>query len=568
MSAGKISMVIAMVALLASVAYFYQKMDAGRSSKGAGGESKSKQDLAVGVALQGQINELKDMLKKLAQENAAMKKSVAELRLRKEELKVCNANLEKIRKDKGKVETWATNVDDAMAKKSQKLTETKGKLASERVKSSELAQRVEAMQTKLSQTKSALKDIEMQKEESVNQFREQKTKYSQLNDELKKLKSKNEDKGRQAEIEKLISEMNKDLRQKSSVIQELTKQKRASDDMLRRLEGTLIKAGVDPSDIERATQPKDTTSKSPTPVNPAAAAMMQVGTGTDNPATTALGKAEILFGQVDDNGDKTIDVIEFKRHIKPQLRAQHAGAAFESFVSRKFAEIDKDRTGFIKKEEALRMPEALISVLSAEVPLEALKTNPEDGLVSRGAASATGNATAAPAPTGVFGNLLGSLSNFGGVFGGSPSKPNASWKGPPPKEEPDSQKGGGDPKQEGPKASEGSKDSKGSKGSESKLRGEGNQFAKASEGSTDSKGSKSSEGGKGSESKLRGEGKQFAKASEGKQGGEGKGGKGSEGKQREEGKLSKGSEGKQDEKDAASRLGKKGGVRDDADGDR
>ena len=38
------------------------------------------------------------------------------------------------------VETWATNVDDAMEKKSQKLTETKGKLASERVKSSELAQ--------------------------------------------------------------------------------------------------------------------------------------------------------------------------------------------------------------------------------------------------------------------------------------------------------------------------------------------------------------------------------------------------------------------------------------------
>ena len=202
----------------------------------------------------------------------------------------------------------------------------------------------------------------------------------------------------------------------------------------------------------------------------------------------------------------------------------------------------------IKKEEALRMPEALISVLSAEVPLEALKTNPEDGLVSRGSASAAGNATAAPAPTGVFGNLLGSLSSFGGVFGGSPTKPNASWKGPPPKEGSDSQKGGGDPKQEGSKASEGSKDSK------------------------DKKGSKGSEGGKGSESKLRGEGKQFAQASEGKQGGEDKEGskmgKGGEGKQREEGKLSKGSEGKQDEKVAASRLGKKGGVRDDADGDR
>ena len=38
---------------------------------------------------------------------------------------------------------------------------------------------------------------------------------------------------------------------RSSVIQELTKQKRASDDMLRRLEGKLISAGVDPSDIEK-----------------------------------------------------------------------------------------------------------------------------------------------------------------------------------------------------------------------------------------------------------------------------------------------------------------------------
>ena len=42
-------------------------------------------------------------------------------------------------------------------------------------------------------------------------------------------------KDRQSQIEGLISEMNKDLQQKSRAIQELTKQKKASDDMLRRL---------------------------------------------------------------------------------------------------------------------------------------------------------------------------------------------------------------------------------------------------------------------------------------------------------------------------------------------
>jgi hypothetical protein len=51
--------------------------------------------------------------------------------------------------------------------------------------------------------------------------------------------------------------------------------------------------------------------------------------------------------QVDDNGDKTIDLIEFTRHVKPSLRAQHAGGGFDSFVSQKFSEIDRDRTGFV-----------------------------------------------------------------------------------------------------------------------------------------------------------------------------------------------------------------------------
>ena len=38
------------------------------------------------------------------------------------------------------VESWATKVDDEKEAKSQKLTETKGKLATERVKTSELGQ--------------------------------------------------------------------------------------------------------------------------------------------------------------------------------------------------------------------------------------------------------------------------------------------------------------------------------------------------------------------------------------------------------------------------------------------
>jgi hypothetical protein len=104
------------------------------------------------------------------------------------------------------------------------------------------------------------------------------------------------------------------------------------------------------------------------------------------------------------------------------------------------------------------MPEALISVLSAQVPLQALKTSPE------GAASAAGNATAAPAPTGMLGGFAQAL-GLGSVFGGSPAKPNASWKGPLTKES-DSQKGGADTKQEGGEASEGRKVSKGSEGSE------------------------------------------------------------------------------------------------------
>lgn len=273
-AAGKVAMVIAMVALLAGVAVFYQKMDGSRSSS-ASKEGSGKQDLGEGLKLQTQINDLKVMLKKLAMENSELKKAGAELKLRKQELQVCNSNLARLRKDKGKVENWATQVDDEKQAKSQKLKETRGKLENERVKSSELTQRVDAMQAKLSQTRGALKDIESQKEQSITKFREQKTKYSKLKQELATLKKSGEDKGRQNEIQRIIDEMNKDLRQKSSVIQELTKQKRASDDMLRRLEGKLMEAGVSPAEIDRATKPKATVKRESAP-NPAAAALMQV----------------------------------------------------------------------------------------------------------------------------------------------------------------------------------------------------------------------------------------------------------------------------------------------------
>lgn len=94
------------------------------------------------------------------------------------------------------MESWATKVDDEKEAKSQKLQETRGKLENERVKSNELSQRVDAMQTKLAQTKSALKDIEKQKEESISQFRNQKTQFSALTKELDTLKGKGENKVR------------------------------------------------------------------------------------------------------------------------------------------------------------------------------------------------------------------------------------------------------------------------------------------------------------------------------------------------------------------------------------
>jgi len=60
-AAGKIAMVVAMVALLASVAYFYQKMDGSRTSSKSGAGA-GKEDLGAGLALQSQINNVSAVL--------------------------------------------------------------------------------------------------------------------------------------------------------------------------------------------------------------------------------------------------------------------------------------------------------------------------------------------------------------------------------------------------------------------------------------------------------------------------------------------------------------------------
>ena len=388
---GRAIMLVAMVALLGSVAYFYQRMGnqrSGRHSGGGGAAAAAAESLtpaqgqrggggaaaesltpAQRQTLQAQVEELKKMMKKIVRENAELKKSASELRLRKEELRVCNANLQRVRKDKGKVESWAIKVDDDKEAKAAKLKEARGKLKMERVKSSELSQQVDTMQAKLTRTKSALKEIEAQKEQSVAQFQEQKTKYSTLREELASLQKKGQNKQRQAEIGVLIGELNQDLRRKSNMIQELTKQKRSSDDMLRRLEGKLMEAGVKPADIAKAAAPKAVTTNAPPDINPAAAGMVQVGAGTGAGATgqgSEVARADILFARVDDNKDHSIDLEEFRRHLKPEIATKAAGRPGR--VKLKFDELDRDLTGFVSKEEALSKPGALLALVVADLP--------------------------------------------------------------------------------------------------------------------------------------------------------------------------------------------------------
>ena len=160
MSAAKVSLVIAMVALLAAVAFFYQRMDRSRSSAASSQDIASKSiasllssaelfglaegidEIGKGLALQQQISLLKNTLGKVATENARLKQAISELKLRKEELMVCNANLIKARKERARCDKWATDVDDEKLRKSEALKKTRLELQGEKQKSSELQTQV------------------------------------------------------------------------------------------------------------------------------------------------------------------------------------------------------------------------------------------------------------------------------------------------------------------------------------------------------------------------------------------------------------------------------------------
>ncbi|EKX51776.1 hypothetical protein GUITHDRAFT_102382 [Guillardia theta CCMP2712] len=354
MSAAKVSLVIAMVALLAAVAFFYQRMDRSRSSAASSQDiAKGIDEIGKGLALQQQISLLKTTLGKVATENARLKQAISELKLRKEELMVCNANLIKARKNRARCDKWATDVDDEKLRKSEALKKTRLELQDEKQKSSELQTQVSKITSKLSETKAALAEIEKQKQVSVSTFRQEKDKYISLKKELSNLKAQDSNKPRQEEIEGLIKDLNKDLKQKSAVIQELTKQKRASDEMLRRLEGKLLAAGVSPSDIEKVAAREGfsearSTGTSETPST--------TSSGQDATTTSTLvprKSTSVIFAMVDDDKDGSIDIDEFTKHIRPSLalRAQ-ASADPKKWFLKRFKIFDKDESGKITKEEA------------------------------------------------------------------------------------------------------------------------------------------------------------------------------------------------------------------------
>uniref|UniRef100_A0A7S0NE77 EF-hand domain-containing protein n=1 Tax=Hanusia phi TaxID=3032 RepID=A0A7S0NE77_9CRYP len=355
MSAAKVSLVIAMVALLAAVAFFYQRMDHSRSSAASSQDiAKGIDEIGKGLALQQQISLLKTTLGKVATENARLRQAISELKLRKEELKVCNANLIKARRERARCDKWATDVDDEKLQKSEALKKTRLELQGEKQKSSELQTQVSQITNKLAETKSALAEIEKQKQVSVSTFRQEKDKYISLKRELSNLKAQDSNKPRQEEIEGLIKDLNKDLKQKSAVIQELTKQKRASDEMLRRLEGKLLAAGVSPSDIEKVaaregfSEARSTGATSETSPS--------TSTGQETPVTSRPRKStSVIFAMVDDNKDDSIDIEEFTKHIRPSLalRAQ-ASADPKKWFLKRFKIFDKDESGTITREEAMQ----------------------------------------------------------------------------------------------------------------------------------------------------------------------------------------------------------------------
>lgn len=274
---------------------------------------------------------LKQQLSEMTEEIAKNKKCDAELSLRKEELKVCASTLGRVRKDRDRADKWGVQRDERALERREQVKAERGKRREEEKRNAELSTRVDAITAKLSATKMVMADIEKRKEESVKLFQEQKDAFSKLRDEMTELRAKRgngkegskDNREREQEIAKLIAVMNKELRQKSQQIQELTKQKKASDNTLRRLEGKLVEAGVDPQDMEKATARVFATGEPPSPfkgaVNPAAAAMMQVGAGSGRERTAAGGAMEMVFEDADKNGDKSIDYDEFVARPAPAL---------------------------------------------------------------------------------------------------------------------------------------------------------------------------------------------------------------------------------------------------------
>jgi predicted nucleic acid-binding Zn-ribbon protein len=151
------------------------------------------------------------------------------------------------------------------------------------------------------------------------------------------------------EVQRLISKMNLDLSAKSQTIAELAEEKREAERSVRRLESKLIEAGVSPDHLEKVKTGAPGPKKE---FNPALAAASQVvgGAGVFDASQDILNaKVDVVFGKVDDNGDQTIDFVEFKKAL------HHSGfnSAMEAKLTKsKFDSIDRDRTGYITLEEA------------------------------------------------------------------------------------------------------------------------------------------------------------------------------------------------------------------------
>ena len=151
------------------------------------------------------------------------------------------------------------------------------------------------------------------------------------------------------EVQRLISKMNLDLSAKSQAIAELAEEKREAERSVRRLESKLIEAGVSPDHLEKVKAGVPEPKKE---FNPALAAASQVvgGAGTLDASQDILNaKVHVVFGKVDENGDQTIDFVEFKK----ALHNSGANSAMEAKLTKsKFDVIDRDRTGYITLEEA------------------------------------------------------------------------------------------------------------------------------------------------------------------------------------------------------------------------